>query len=240
MIGHRYRARFGALALSVAALTGCQNLTAGMPVSQVRIIDTFADAPDLDIYQGDSVLAYNLGFGTVSSYVSIPPGASTVSAHAAGTKQMLSSFHGSFVASGHYTVLLSGGPTGTISETVLADQNAAAPAGMASVRVLNQARRGTGDVDVYLVRAGSTLVESRPFITNSGFGENGSYMNVPAGAYKVVVAAAGTTVPIYSGATVTYGSGSVRTLVVLDSQRTDGQRVQVVTAEDFDPTSVAE
>ncbi|WP_263374360.1 DUF4397 domain-containing protein [Granulicella aggregans] len=211
-----------------------------MPVSQVRIIDTSADAPDLDIYQGDAALAYNLGFGTVSSYVSISPGASTVSAHAAGTKQMLSSFHGSFTASGHYTVLLSGGPTGTISETVLADQSVAAPAGMASVRVLDQARRGTGDVDVYLVRAGSTLAESRPFITNSGFGENGSYMNVPAGAYKVVVVAAGTTVPIYSGATVTYGSGSARTLVVLDSQRIDGQKVQVVTAEDFDPGAMVE
>jgi hypothetical protein len=237
---HRCCARLGALALSLAALTGCQNLAAGMPAAQVRIVDTSADAPDLDIYQGDSALAYNLGFGTVSSYVSIPPGASTVSAHAAGTRQPLSSFHGSFTASGHYTVLLSGGPTGAISETVLADQSVAAPAGMASVRVLNQARRGTGDVDMYLVRAGSTLAESRPFVTNSGFGENGSYMNVPAGAYKVVVVAAGTTVPIYSGATVTYGSGSARTLVVLDSQRIDGQKVQVMTAEDFDPGAVVE
>jgi hypothetical protein len=227
-------------ALLLATLTGCQNLTAGMPEAQVRMIDTSADAPDLDVYQGGSALAYNLGFGTVSSYVSIPPGASTVSAHTAGTKQLLSSFRGSFTASGHYTVLLSGGPTGAISETVLADQSVAAPVGMASVRVLNQARRGTGDVDVYLVRAGSTLAESRPFMTNSGFGENGSYMNVPAGAYKVVVVAAGATVPIYSGATVTYGSGSARTLVVLDSQRIDGQRVHVVAAEDFDPEAVVE
>ena len=211
-----------------------------MPEAQVRMIDTSADAPDLDVYQGGSALAYNLGFGTVSSYVSIPPGASTVSAHAAGTKQPLSAFHGIFAASGHYTVLLSGGPTGAVSETVLADQSVAAPAGLASVRVIGQARRGAGDVDVYLVRAGATLAESRPMLTNVSFGENSDYVNVPAGAYKVVVVAASTTVPIYSGAMVTYTPGSARTLVVLDSQRIDGQKVQVVTAEDFNPEAVVE
>jgi hypothetical protein len=211
-----------------------------MPGAQVRIIDTSADAPDLDIYQSGSALAYNLGFGMVSSYVSIPPGVSTVSAHAAGTKQPLTSIHGSFAASGHYTVLLSGGPTGAVSETVLADQSVAAPAGLASVRVIEQARRGAGDVDVYLVRAGSTLPESRPVMTNMGFGETGDYLNVPAGAYRVVLAAAGTTVPIYSGATMVFGSGSARTLIVLDSQRIDGHKVQVMTAEDFDPASVVE
>jgi hypothetical protein len=111
---------------------------------------------------------------------------------------------------------------------------------LASVRVIGQARRGAGDVDVYLVRAGATLSESRPMLTNVRFGENSDYVNVPVGAYKVVVVAAGTTVPIYSGATVTYSSGSARTLVVLDSQRIDGQKVQVVTAEDFDPGAVVE
>lgn len=227
-------------AVLLASLTGCQNLAAGMPEAQVRIIDTSADAPELDVYQGGSALAYNLGFGTVSSYVSISPGASTVSSHVAGTKQPLSAFHGSFAASGHYTVLLSGGPTGAVSETVLADQSMAAPAGLASVRVIEQARRGAGDVDVYLVRAGATLAESRPMLTNVSFGENSDYMNVPAGAYKVVVVAAGSSVPIYSGAMVTYSSGSARTLVVLDSQRIDGQKVQVVTAEDFDPATVVE
>jgi hypothetical protein len=224
-------------ALLLATLTGCQNLAAGMSGAQVRIIDTSADAPDLDIYQSGSALAYNLGFGMVSSYVSIPPGVSTVSAHAAGTKQPLTSIHGSFAASGHYTVLLSSGPTGAISETVLTDQSVAAPAGLASVRVIEQARRGAGDVDVYLVRPGATLAESRPVMTNVGFGEIGEYRNVPAGAYRVVLVAAGTTVPIYSGATGSFSSGSARTLIVLDSQRIDGQKVQMVTVEDFDPAA---
>ena len=235
----------GCLRIAVAAalltlLTGCQNLAAGMPAAQVRIVDMAADAPELDIYHGGSVLAYNLGFGTVSSYVSVTPGASVVSAHAAGTKLPLSSLRGSFVASGHYTILIGGGPTGTVSETLLADQSVAAPAGLASVRVVDQARRGAGEVDVYLLRAGSTLAESRPVMTNVSFGENGEYVNVPAGAYRVVLVAAATTVPVYSGSTVVYASGSARTLIVLDSQRIDGQKVQVVTAEDFDPGAVVE
>ena len=229
-----------ATGLLLVGLAGCQNLSAGMPASQVRIIDTSADAPDLDIYQGGSALAYNLGFGTVSSYVSIAPGATIVSAHAAGTKQPLSSFHGSFTASRHYTVLVSSGPTGAVSETLLADQSVAAPAGLASVRIIDQARRGAADMDIYLVRGGATLGETRPMLTHVSFGENSEYVNVPAGAYRVIVVPAGSTAPAYSGATASYNSGSARTLVLLDSQRMDGQRVQVVTAEDFDAEAVVE
>jgi hypothetical protein len=232
--------KIAAMAVLLVALAGCQNISAGLPAAQVRIIDTSAEAPQLDIYEGDAALAYNLGFGTVSSYVSIAPGVSTVSAHAAGTKETLSSFHGGFAASGRYTILLSSGPTGTVSETVLADQSVAAPAGLASIRVIGQARRGAGSVDIYLVRTGMALAETRPLMTNVSFGESGEYVNVPAGAYRIVVVPAGSTVPTYSGATVRYVSGSARTLILLDSQRIDGQRVQVVTAEDFDPTSVAE
>lgn len=238
--GARNSVRIALAAVLLATLTGCQNLAAGMPAAQVRIVDTSADAPELDIYHAASALAYNLSFGTVSSYVSVTPGASVVSAHAAGTKSPLSSVQGSFAASAHYTILISGSPTGAVSETLLADQSVAAPAGLAAVRVIAQARRAAGDVDVYLVRAGSTLGESKPVMTNVGFGENGEYMNVPAGNYRVILVTTGTAVPVYSGATVAYASGSARTLIVLDSQRIDGQKVQVVTAEDFDPAGLVE
>lgn len=211
-----------------------------MPAAQVRIIDTSLEAPELDVYHGASVMAYNLGFGTVSSYVSVTPGASVMSAHTAGSKRPLSSVQGSLAATGHYTVLIGGSPTGAISETLLTDQSVAAPVGLASVRVIAQARRSAGDLDVYVVRAGSTLAESRPVLTSLAFGENSDYFNVPAGAYRVIFVEAGTAVPVYSGPTVAYASGSARTLLVLDSQRIDGQKVQVVTAEDFDPATVLE
>ena len=44
---------------------------------------TSPDAPGLDIYQNGSAMAYNLGFGTVTSYVSIPAGVSTITADTA-------------------------------------------------------------------------------------------------------------------------------------------------------------
>jgi len=236
--------KLGAMATFLTALPGCQNMTAGMPAAQVRIIDTSADAPELDIYEGGSVLAYNLGFGTVSSYVSIPPGGTAVSAHQAGMKSQLTTLRGSFAASGHYTVLLSS-VTGALSETVLADQSIPAPAGLASVRVLEQSRRGAGGVDVYLVRSGSTLAGVQPIAANAAPGGGGEYVNVPAGSYRVVVLAAGTVpsgsaVPIYSGATVEFGSGSARTLILLDGQESEERRMQMITAEDYDPGAVAE
>ena len=87
----RKAGRFGALASIVAALSGCQGIVNSPTMSQVRIINASPDAPGLDIYQNSTAIAYNLGFGTITSYVPIDPGTYTTTATVAGTKQILSS-----------------------------------------------------------------------------------------------------------------------------------------------------
>jgi hypothetical protein len=238
-----YRAaRLAGLALLLAGLPGCQNITGAMPVSQVRIINASPDAPGLDIYQGaagqgSSALAYGLGFGTVTSYVSIPPGSATIAAVTAGSKQQMTMARGSFAAAGEYTVLI-GNVAGDLTETVLTDQSAPAPSGQISVRVLDQATRFGAGVDVYLVPSGMTIASVSPILVNAVFGTNGGYVNLPAGTYTVAVLPTGTlpgsgTVPIYTGAKVTYAAGSARTLVLLDQQASAEPGFQVITAEDF-------
>src|SRR5690348_8307112 len=96
-----------ALAAAAAAitLTGCQGMSRVQPVSQVRIIDASPDAPAIDIRQNSATGLYNVGFGTVSSYMAVSPGAYTHAAYTAGTDQQLAKIHGSFDDGGQYTVL---------------------------------------------------------------------------------------------------------------------------------------
>ncbi|MEK6399094.1 MAG: DUF4397 domain-containing protein, partial [Terriglobus sp.] len=79
----------GAVA-SVTGLSGCQAVsTTNANVSQLRIIDATPDAGGIDIYAGNNVLTYNLGYGTITSYIPINPGTYTLAADATGTKTAL-------------------------------------------------------------------------------------------------------------------------------------------------------
>lgn len=246
--------RASGLALLLGALPGCQNITGNMPVSQVRIIDASPDAPALDTYQGGvgptgSALAYNLGFGTVTSYIPIAPGVLTLSAATAGSKQQLTTAKGTFAASAQYTVLI-GDIAAGLTETVLTDQSTPAPSGQISIRVLDQATRFATPLDVYFVPAGTSISAVSALRTNVSFGHNSGYINLPGGTYSLVLMPAGTvpgagTVPVYTGAKVGYTEGVARTLVVLDQRGLDqreldgretaGPALQVITAEDYDP-----
>ena len=97
--------RMTALAVLATALTGCQSITGNQPYTQVRVIDASPDAPNLDIYQNSTVSLYNVGFGTVSSYIAMPPGATVHAAYTANTQQQLVQVRGTFFAGTQYTVL---------------------------------------------------------------------------------------------------------------------------------------
>jgi hypothetical protein len=207
----------------------------------VRIIDASPNASGLDIYQAGSALAYNLGFGTVTSYVYINPGISTISADTAGTTQQLVSARATFAASAQYTVLV-GNVAASLQETILTDQSHAAPSGEISMRVLDQATNFSTGVDVYLVPSGSTLAGVSPILTNVIFGSNSGYLNIPAGTYTIELLTTGTvptstTTPIYTGTQTTYSVGAARTILLLDQQVITNPGFQVVIADDYNSPS---
>jgi Domain of unknown function (DUF4397) len=247
----RRTARLTVVAALLAILSGCQAVISNAPLTQVRVIDASPDAPGLDIYQGSTALAFNLGFGTVTSYVAFTPGIYTIAADSAGTKQTLSSSKTTFAASTQYTVLV-GNITGSLQQVVLTDQSQPAPAGQISLRFIDQATR-VGAVDIYLIPAGQTLVAASPVVTGVVFGTNTGYLSVPTGTYTLVMYPSGTTptgaavpsstlpnLPIatYTGAQVTYSGGAARTFVLIDQQLLTTPGLQVVTAEDYNsPTA---
>ena len=201
-------------------------------------MDASPDAGGIDVYQGSGVLAYNLGLGTITSYVPINPGNYSIAVDAAGTRQQLSAQGGTFLNGAQYTVLVAN-YSASLQETILKDQTQPAPTGQISLRVIEESTRA-GAVDLYLIPTGSTILTVRPYLTNVNFGQNTGYQNVPAGTYTLVALPAGTTptatgTTFYTGAAVSYGGGVARTLILIDQQLITVPGVQVITADDFDP-----
>ncbi len=234
----RHAARFALAILGTLSLTGCQAVVSSAPEGQVRVIDASPDAPGLDIYEGSSALAYNLGFGTVTSYVQLTPGTYTFNADSAGTKQVLSSSKATIVASSQYTILI-GNVAASLEQVTLNDQAQPAPSGQIALRFIDQATRISA-VDIYLVPAGQKLTSVSPVVSDITFGVNTGYLNIPTGTYSIVMVPAGTvpistTVATYTGPQVTYTGGSATTIVLIDQQLVSTPGLQVITAVDFTP-----
>ncbi len=223
--------------LGTVALTGCQAIGNPAPEAQVRIIHATPDAPGLDIYQGPNALAFNLGFGTVTSYIPLTPGIYTINADTAGSKQTVSSAKATFAASTQYTVLIGNSVTNP-QQFTLTDQSQAAPAGQIALRFINQATRSSA-VDIYLVPAGQKAAAIAPLVTGVVFGTNTGYLNVPAGIYSIIMVLTGSVpangaITAYTGPQVTYSAGAARTIILIDQQLVTTPGLQVITADDFD------
>jgi len=233
----RRPARIASIAAVLSLLSGCQAIVSSPPVSQVRIITASPDAPALDIYQGDTALTFNLGSGTITSYIPLPPGNYTINAETAGSRQVLSASKAIFAPSTQYTVLI-GNSASSLQQLTLTDQSQPAPTGQISLRFINQATR-TGAVDIYLVPAGQKSTAVTPVVTGVAFDANTGYLNVPAGTYSLVMLPAGTVpnstnVATYTGAQVNYSAGTARTIILIDQQLVTTPGLKVITAEDFD------
>lgn len=236
--------RLAALSLLVLALAGCQSIAGTQSVSQIRFIHASPDAPAIDLYQNPTPAAqaslYNVGFGTVSSYMMLAPGAYTHAAFTAGTQQQLATVRGAFSAGGQYTVLAAN-IAANLQMTVLKDQATPAPAGQVALRFLGESTR-SAPVDLYLLPSGATLTGLAPVATGVGFGVNTGYLNVPGNTYSIVALPAGSaasaaSVPVFTGSQTPYAAGSVRTILLIDQQPLTAAGLQLITADDFDPAS---
>ncbi len=232
--------RLAAAAIVLVTLTGCQAMVSNSSAAQVRVVDASPDAPGIDLYQGSDGVAYNLGFGAITSYVPTAPGVYTFSAATAGTHQVLSFAKPTLAPTSQYTVLIRN-IAGNLQQLTLKDQNQPAPAGQTALRFLDEATR-SGPVDIYLVPSGRSLVTVSPMLTNIAFGANTGYQTIPSGTYTLVVlpagaAPAGTAAASYAGAQVTYPNTSARTLIFIDQPVPAIPGLQVITADDYDSPS---
>jgi hypothetical protein len=235
--------RFCAFAVTSLLLAGCQSISPNS--AQLRIVDASADSGVLDLYQNGSGFAYNLGFGTLTSYVAMSPGEYKLAADKSGSRQTLAESSVHLAAGKQYTDILGGG-LANLQQTLLVDLTTPAPAGQVNLRFVHQAGRA-GPVDVYLVGSGGRLATTTPIAPNLTLGTVEGYLTVPAGTYAVDIVPAGTvltnaTVTLLSGPQQEYPSGAVRTVMILDQELPTvhpsaaiAPGVSIVVASDVDP-----
>ena len=228
--------RVAACGLALGA-AGCQGITANSPeAAQVRFVQMSVDTPPVDMYLDNGGAAYNLSFGTVTSYVSFIPGEYRLSAHRGGTGQVLVSDQTVLSASRQYTAILSN-TLGNLQETIFPDANTPAPPGRVAVRVINEAASG-GPVDVYLMPSGGTPATANLLARDLGPGTAGVYEHVSADkTYTVALVPAGTPFRKASGlGTITIGgaSGAVRTVILSDSPSKSSKAVTALVLPDYD------
>jgi hypothetical protein len=227
-----------ATAALLGLLTGCQNISGNTSAAQLRIITASSDAPGLDIYAGGGALAYNLGFGTITSYVPINAGTYTINADTAGTTQVLTTTKATLADSSEYTDLI-GNSAANIQQTILKDQSQAAPSGQIALRFVDQVT-SLGALDIYLIPTGQKLVNVAALVTNISFGVNTGYLNIPTGSYSIIMVPTGTiptstTTATYAGPLVTYVGGSATTIIMINQQLITTPGLQVIAAPDFTP-----
>jgi hypothetical protein len=208
--------------LAAVGLSGCQGIT--MNSAQLRVVDASPDSGVIDSYQNSSALAYNLGFGTMTSYIPMSPGVYNLAAEKAGTRQILASSTETLAADKQYTEIIGAG-LANMQQTLFLDESTPATAGRIAVRVINETTRA-GAVDIYLIPMASTTskgMSASPLAVNLGVGATSGYIDLPEGTYAIDVVPTGTllassTVTLLSGAQVAYASGAVRTVVLIDQQ----------------------
>ena len=231
----------GALSSCIIAmgLAGCGSISSNsVDAAQVRFVNATGDAPAVDLYVNGVGAAYNLSSGTVTSYVAVSPGEYRISANRTNSSQVLVNAHATLGQTRQYTAVLSGGLS-NLQTVIYPDANTSVPAGMLSVRVLNEAAT-MGPVDVYLVAGAGSISAATPTVRELGVAASTGYENLPAEkSYSVaVVPAGGPATPgdsaLLPGVSLSGGSGAVRTLVISDAVGSKSKSLTGFVLNDFD------
>ena len=239
LLSHRrtllFRGTCALLSLGSLGLAGCGTMAVSTTEAQMRFVDTSADAPALDVYLNGMGQAYNLDFGSFSSYVPVDAGNAQLTANRASTTQALAAGKTALLTGHRYTAVVAN-RLGELQEHVYPDAAPAPMAGAMTVRVLNEVEGGP--LDLYLVANAGALATATPAVSNLGYAQSGGYIRVPAGTSYAVYAAPAGSSPLspgvlkVNGASVGGASGAVRTLVLSEAGARGGKGLYGVVLED--------
>ncbi len=240
--------RLAAVSLLLLGVAGCGSGGVGTPAAQVRVVHAAADTGSLDVYSGtagstgaaDSAgVAYNLSFGSVTSYAPVPVPASKLFAVPTGTRTAMAGTPFNRSKAKQYTLLIDDGDAAALHAEVFTDQSQPAAPGQASLRFVQEAAKADA-LDLYLVPVNTPAGKPPPLVLGISPGRNSGYMNVPAGTYTLYVMVHGmplrtSGMTLYMGAATTYASGAAYTIVLMDQPAADIPAVQAVLLDDYVP-----
>lgn len=225
--------------LLALALSSCENVISTTQSMLVRAIDASSQAPAVNLIVGSSLLAANLGEGTVSSYSLAQASSDAIvnvietSSASSTTPVTLAAANATLVNGHQYSVFFTdnGAASPTYSVVVLQDQSTAAPSGHSDFRFLNQAIK-TGAVDIYMVPSTSTLADSTALVSDLAVGGANTYVSFPSQTVNLVITPHGLLTSAYTSSALTLTGGEVRTVLILDNQLTSSPAVEAFIADD--------
>jgi len=224
-----------AASLAVAiGLSACENVASYTQPSLVRVIDASYIAPAANVTVEGTLIAGNIGQGTITAYGTLPAtndAAIKITASTGGTT--LVSTNGTLLAGHQHSVFLTdnGAAPTSYEVTILEDQQVAAASGHSAFRFLNQAPK-TGAIDVYMIPSGSTMANTIPIVTALPVGSTAGYISFNSQTVTMVITPTGVLTPKYTSAVLALTGGEVRTVLLVDTQLTSNPPVEAFMAND--------
>lgn len=217
------------------ALTACENVASYVQPSLVRVIDASYIAPAVNVQVEGTLLAANIGQGTITPYGTLPASNdAAIDVTAATGGATLVNTSGTLLAGHQHSVFLTdnGAAPNSYEVTILEDQQVAAAGGHSAFRFLNQAPK-TSAVDIYMVPAGTTLANTIPLVTALPVGSTAGYISFASQTFTMVITPTGVLTPKYTSQTIALTGGEVRTVLIVDTQLTSNPPVTVFMANDI-------
>jgi hypothetical protein len=227
-------AALAALAIAVS-LTACENVASYTQPSLVRVIDASYIAPAVNVEVEGTLLAANIGQGTITSYGTLTASNdASIDVTASTGGATLVKTNGTLLAGHQHSVFLTdnGAAPNSYEVTILEDQQVPAAGGHSAFRFLNQAPK-TGAVDVYMVPSGTTLANTIPLVSALPVGATAGYISFTSQTVTMIVTPTGVLTPKYSSQSIPLTGGEVRTVLIVDTQLTSNPPVTVFTANDI-------
>jgi hypothetical protein len=223
-------------ALAIATtLTACENVASYTQPSLVRVIDASYIAPAANVQVEGTLLAANVGQGTITPYGTLPASNDApIDVTAATGGATLVKTSGTLLAGHEHSVFLTdnGAAPNSYEVTILEDQQVAAATGHSAFRFLNQAPK-TGPVDIYMVPSGTTLANTIPLVTALPVGSTAGYISFTSQTVTMVITPTGVITPKYTSQIIPLTGGEVRTVLIVDTQLTSNPPVTVFMANDI-------
>ncbi len=224
-----------AVSLALAlGLSACQTVATFTQPSLVRVIDASYIAPAVNVVVEGTVLAANIGQGSITPYGTLPASsAALIKVTAATGGASLVTTNGTLLAGRQHSIFLTdnGAAPTSYTVTILEDQQTAAAGGHSAFRFLNQAPK-VGPLDVYMVPAGTTLANTIPIVTALPVGATAGYISFTSQTVTMVIVPTGLIKPKYTSAVMALTGGEVRTILMVDTQLTSDPPVAVYMAND--------
>ena len=214
--------------LIVTGLLGAASPASAQEPVSIRLAHLSPTTPPMDVYAApagggeESVVLSDMGYGAVSSYVDLAPGAYVFTWRRAGspaTDPGMLTLSAELEAGSAYTVA-GVGQTEDVRSILVNDDLTPPAQGESRVRFIN-ADTSSGPVDLTLV-GGPVLVQGADFATVTEYG------SIPAGVQTIEVVTA--EAPAGTEMTVDLAPGSVNTLLLLETDSPVGDLSAVLDA----------